>query len=146
MCVCVCVSTVERWSGEEAAEELRGGEHPDRSGGVPERAGDGAVSPADGRHDERPHRGRDPDPRRLPAACARRQLRREGDLARLGDGALARSSSLRQGQSGRSLTRVTCPQNMTLKARHKVKEIWHTSEMARSLGVLLSDKDSVADR
>ena len=26
------------------------------------------------------------------------------------------------------------------------KEIWHASEMARSLGVLLSDKDSVADR
>jgi len=74
------------------------------------------------------------------------QAQGQVDLARLGDGALAWSSSLRQGQFGRSLARVTCPRNMTLKARHKVKEIWHTSEMARSLGVLLSDKDSVADR
>jgi len=29
---------------------------------------------------------------------------------------------------------------MTLKAKHKVKDIWHASEMARSLGVLLSEK------
>jgi len=66
----------------------------------------------------------------------------QGDLARLGDGEVAWSSPVRQSQCGRSLTstRVTYPRNMTLKAKHKVKEIWHASEMARSLGVLLSEK------